>query len=599
MILEQMRRVSDILADFLAERGVRHAFGIGGAGNVHLFDSIARRGFTQIVRVHHEQAAAMAMQTYYRTCGRMAACLLTTGGGSSNGVTGVVSAWMDSIPGLVLSGNEHSRYTNPDNPLRTWGVQGYDSVAMVRGVTKYAARVMDPDRALPALQQAWDEALSGRPGPAWVDVPMDVQAAQVDPDVSAAAPDNQAVTHEEDAEQDGAPGEVLTDATEGAARILQMLRGARRPVVWLGHGLRLAGAAALVEPLLWALGSPALLTWAGMDMVDHRHPLHFGSAGVYGQRCANFVLQSCDLLVCLGTRLSIPQIGHDPRELARGAQIIVNDIDSHEAQKLGERVALAVVADAGALVGELLRQAADAPVDTAPFAEWIERCEGYRRRYPRIGPEHADRDGFINSYRFMDRLSEHLKPDQVVVTDTGTPLLSGHQALRLRGGQRLMASTGLGEVGGGLPGAIGASFARGGGEVLCLNSDGGMMMNLQELQTIAHHRLPVKIIVFNHDGPDFSALAGAFGLPAYQLRTWADFDAAVPALLGEIGPAICEVFMHPEQLFVPHLPLSVGPDGQPVSPPLEDLSPPLPLAELRDNLLVELHEKSERLARPR
>jgi acetolactate synthase-1/2/3 large subunit len=606
------KKVSDLIADFLAEQDIRHVFGIIGAGNAHIFDSIHHKGFTEIVCVHHEQAATMAMQTYYRTRGKITAALLTTGAGSTNGVTGVVSAWADSIPGLIIAGNEAHKHTTEDNPLRMWGVQGYDSVHMVSKVTKYGHRVMDPREINKELNKAYRIAGEGRPGPVWLEIPMSIQSSIVETDelavdrpVAVAVP---------------APSRAVSDVKAAAAKTLQMLAAAKRPILWLGHGIRLADAAASVEPLLKALNIPALVSWAGIDMVDSGHPLFYGSAGVYGQRAANFVLQNSDLVITIGTRLAIPQVGYDLTELARTAKFVVNDIDPTEVLKLGERTELPVLADAGAFMQALLDAAPAKP--TSDHADWRAQCATYREKYPWIGPEHADVGGFINSYPFMDKLVKHLKPDQVVVTDMGTALLSGHQALKIKKGQRLMTSTGLGEMGYGLPGAIGASFARDRGEVMCLNCDGGMMMNLQELQTMVHHQLPIKLFIFNNDGylmikhtqkalfsgrysgtdrksgvtcPDFSALAQAFKVPAYQIRTWKDFDEVLPRVQAHDGPVICEVFMHPEQTFVPKLSLAPQKDGSLISPPLEDLSPLLPRQELRQNMIVGLHPKSEKM----
>ena len=603
-------KVSDYIADFLAEKGIRHVFGIVGAGNAHLFDSITKKGYTQLVCVHHEQAACMAMQTYYRTSGIITAAILTTGGGSTNATTGVVGAWADSIPGLVISGNENSKFTHSDNPLRMWGVQGYDSADMMHKVTKYAARVTDPECIAYELEKAYQTCGAGRPGPCWLDVPMNIQAAQVAPEALVSYRTEHAAMPE-------------TDLDDAVTQVLEMLRVAERPLLWLGHGIRLAGATDLIAPLLEKTGAPALVSWAGIDMVDSDHPQVFGRAGTYGQRAANLVLQNCDALVCIGTRLAIPQVGYDLSEFARAARIAVVDVDPAEAAKHGARVALPVVADAKAFLSALLARL-DTPLEKKQ--PWLDRCGEYRTLYPWVGPEHADPEGFINSYPFMEKLNAHLKEDQIVVTDMGTALLSGHQVLRMREDRRLMTSTGLGEMGFGLPGAVGASFARlqegKSGEVLCLNCDGGMMMNLQELQTIVHHGLPIKIFVFNNDGylmikhtqkalfkghysgtdrrsgvscPDFSAVADAFGLPSFRIRTWDDFDAVIPQVQAHDGPLICEVFMHPEQLFVPKLSLAIQEDGSLVSPPLEDLSPLLPRDEMERAMLVGMHEKSRML----
>lgn len=608
MSVQDKIKVSELIAESLEQLGIKHIFGIIGAGNVHLFEAISRRGYSEIVCVHHEQAACMAVQTYYRMHGRLAAALLTTGAGSTNGVTGVVSAWADSIPCLVIAGNENSKFTYPENPLRMWGVQGYDSVEMVRRVSKYVQRVIRPEQAVFELEKAAHLSLKGRPGPCWIEIPMDIQAGRLDP----AALEHFVATASVDT--------LLAELGGQVASVLAALRSAERPVLWLGNGIRLAGAQGKLPQLLEALGSPALLSWAGIDMIDSNHPRVFGRAGVYGQRAANFVLQNSDYVLAIGTRLAIPQIGYDLSELAREARIDVVDIDASEARKHESRTEQEIVCDAALFIDALLVTVGDAGIPAK--ATWLERCRQYEKQFPWVGPEHADKGGFINSYRFMERLNQFFKPDQVVVTDMGTALLSGHQVLRIKDGQRLMTSTGLGEMGYGLPAAIGVSFARDRGEVMCLNCDGGMMLNLQELQTVVHHQLPIKLFIFNNDGylmikhtqnalfksgyvgtdkasgvscPDFSKIAAAFDIPAYQIRSWEECDATLAAVQATTGPVICEVFMHPEQLFSPKLSLVAREDGTLVSPPLEDLSPLLPRAVLNDAMLAGMHEKSKLL----
>ncbi len=615
------KKVSDLIADHLADRGIKHVFGIIGSGNAHIFDSITARGFTQIVCVHHEQAAIMAMMTYYRMTGQIGACIVTTGAGSTNAVTGVVSAWMDSMPGVILSGNENSRFTLESNPLRIWGIQGYDSSAMVSKVTKYSARVMEANDISYQMHKAFEVAGRGRPGPVWIDVPMNIQAAPVETDELRPWKGlEQLLPHEQLSQTQG----LVTDLVQAARQTVKLMEKAERPVIWLGHGIRLAGAVDLVRPLVDQLKAPVLVSWQGIDMIDSEHPLVFGRAGIYGQRAANFVLQNSDLLICIGTRLAVPQVGYELSEFARAAKIVAVDIDPTEARKHGAKIDLPVCGDAKIYMQELSKAATDAACESR--RDWVRQCENYRERYPRIGPEHADPAGFINSYPFMKRLERHFKPKQVVVTDMGTALLSGHQVLNFKAGQRLMTSTGLGEMGYGLPAAIGASIADramgGAGDVLCLNCDGGMMMNLQELQTLVHHKLPVKIVIFNNDGylmikhtqkalfkgrysgtdqssgvtcPDYTKLAKAFDIPAYQIRTWEDFDRVVPEVQAATGPVICEVFMHPEQLFLPKLSLAPQKDGSIVSPPLEDLAPLMPREELRKNMLIGMHPKSENL----
>jgi acetolactate synthase-1/2/3 large subunit len=598
-------KISDAIADFLAEKEIKHVFGIIGAGNAHIFDSIFNKGYTEIVCVHHEQAACMAMQTYYRTTGKVTAALLTTGAGSTNGVTGVVSAWADSIPGLIISGNENSKFIDIHKDLRMWGVQGYDSSLMVDKVTKYAGRVTDPKEITKELNKAYDITTEGRPGPVWLDIPMNIQSAVVDESAILPYEKSKPVSY------------TQGDLSSQINNIVADLQSAKRPLLWLGHGIRLADAVDQLEPLMDQLGIPALVTWAGIDMIDSYHKLVYGRAGTYGQRCANFVLQNCDYLLCIGTRMAIPQIGYEINELARQAQIAVVDIDEYELAKYSERYKHAVISDAKVFITELIDQTKDYTND---ISEWIATCDNYREKYQWVNPsDHPDREGFINSYPFMDKLSDYLKDNQIIVTDMGTALLSGHQALKLKKGQRLMTSTGLGEMGYGLPAALGASFATNKGEVICLNCDGGMMMNLQELQTMAHHQLPIKLFIFNNDGylmikhtqkalfkgraagtdqksgvscPDFTALAEAFKFKSFQIKTWEDFDAYIPQIQGYNGPVICEVFMHPQQTFVPKLSLAIQKDGTLISPPLEDLSPLISREELKANMLSGLHSKS-------
>lgn len=602
------KKVSDLIAEFLKEKEIKHVFGIIGAGNAHIFDSIHTLGYTEIICVHHEQAACMAMQTYYRTSSCITAALLTTGGGSTNGVTGVVSAWADSIPGIIISGNENSKYIDLHKDVRMWGVQGYDSLHMVEKVTKHTERVLDPNDTISILENALAICTNGRPGPCWIDIPMDIQSAKVNI--------LERTNNISKLKSLGILNESELDFKIN--ELLEQLIYSKRPLFWLGNGIRLAGAASQVEILINKFNIPTIVSWAGIDLVDSSHPLVFGRAGTYGQRCANFVLQNCDLLICIGTRLAISQIGYDINEIARDAKIAFVDIDKNEINKLGAKVDFKINADARDFITAMIN--VNEKSKNESYSEWIEKCNYFKLKYPWVNEtDHPDVDGFINSYTFMEKLNSHLKDKQIITTDMGTALLSGHQVLRIAKGQRLMTSTGLGEMGYGLPAAIGASIATNRGEVLCLNCDGGMMMNLQELQTIVHNKLPIKIIIFNNDGylmikhtqnalfsgrkaavdkntgvtcPDFSAVAKAFGLPSYIIKTWEDFDKVIPEIQNQEGPLICEVFMHPQQLFVPKLSLAIQEDGTLVSPPLEDLSPFISRDELQENMYSGMHKKS-------
>lgn len=598
-------KVSDYICRFLLENKAHHIFAISGAGNVHIFDSIAACKRLEYVCTHHEQAGVMASIAYARLSSNLGVSLTTGGPGAVNALSGVLDAWADSMPILVISGQEKSIYTDPQNPLRMWGVQGFDVVRSVSGFTKYAATVRDPSTIKYHLERALHECFHGRPGPVWLDIPMDVQASIVSVD-----------------ELEGytpTPAEQPLGGEVG--QVLDLLSRSERPVILLGHGLRLAGATEMIRDLVESFPVSFLTSWAGADLLPTDHPKHFGHAGVYGQRCANFVLQNCDFFLSIGSRLAIPQVGYDLDEFARAAKKVMVDIDPSELGKHESHFDMCIQADAHDFVEALLKQSEIIQFpDTTP---WVARCQKWRKSYPLLEPSiHQSESGYINSYYFVDKLSSSLAPDEVIVTDMGTALTCTHQAIRLKEGQRLVTSTGLGEMGFGLPGAVGAAFARPGQRIILIVGDGSFMMNLQELQTAVHHRLPIKIFLYDNDAyltikhtqgamfkgrlagsdsgtgvscPDFQKISEAFGIRAMVVSNINALDAAIAHTLEGVDPAMCVIRMHPTQLLAPKVSFSLKPDGSMVSPPLEDLSPFLPRETLRDEMIIGMHPKSEKL----
>ncbi|MCH9634297.1 MAG: Acetolactate synthase large subunit [Chlamydiae bacterium] len=611
-----MMKAADEIALFLKKRNIETVFGIVGAGNASIFDAINRLGYTKIICVHHEQAAAMAAQTYYRVSGKISVVLVTTGGGTTNVVTGVVGAWMDSIPVLIIAGNENSKFTKEDNNLRIWGVQGFDSVNMLKGVTKYSKRIISPNEVLPEIEKAYKISEINRPGPCFLEIPMNIQSAPV----SSTEGVHLATKNLDKPKPVEIDKKIIFNEEQGADLVFKSLLNSKRPLIWLGHGVRLSNAIDLVKKLIEKLNCPTLVSWTGIDILNSDHPLVFGRAGVYGQRAANFILQNCDFLLTIGTRLSIPQVGYDINEFARDAKIATIDIDTNELSKHIERINYPICCDAKKIIKNLLSKANNS--ENIENTEWVKICNNYRKKYPVIEQSHSDKNGYINSYRFIEKLNKHLSHNEIIVTDMGTALLCAHQVLKLNGTQRLITSQGLGEMGFGLPAAIGASFGSNKGPVLCLNCDGGMMMNLQELQTIVHHQLPIKIIVFSNDGylmikhtqkalfknrmtgtnketgvscPNYTAIAKAFNINSFIIKTWQDFDKVIPEFQLSKGPVICEVFMDPMQLFLPKLSIIPQADGSIISPPLEDLSPLVSKSELLSNMLIQPHVKSLRI----
>ena len=574
-----MVKVSDLIAEFLKEKEINTVFGIIGSANSHIFDSIDKLGYTKIINTHNEQAAVIAMGAYYRASGRLSAAIVTAGGGATNAVTGVVSNWADSIPGLIISGQENYNYVSTQEHLRMYGTQGLNITKMVKDVTKMSIPFSDEMDIQDTLELLHATTISGRPGPCWLDVPMNLQAKKVE--------------KHNWVKFFYYPDEPDTDT------IITALNNAKRPVIIGGHGVRLADAKDEFRAFIDKLKAPTLLTWSGIDLLDNDNPYFFGRFGLYGQRAANFIVQNADLVLVFGSRLALPQVGYDFSQFARDAKVIVVDIDLETLENL-----------LGA--------------STTTNDEWLEQCNGVKQRYPWVDEEIHKDNGYLNSYKFIDRLSHHLSDNHIITTDMGTALLSGHQAIKLKPNQTMFTSLGLGEMGYGLPGALGAQAACPDRPVLCLNCDGGIMMNLQELHTIVENNMPIKVIIFNNDGylmikhtqkmlfkgdyvsvdkktgiglPTFSRLMPAFGYNYYELKQWDDFNLVVDSFLSDPKAAALEVFMDPEQDFVPKVKGVLKEDSSIFPPPIEEMSPLLPFETVENEMIAGISEKSKLIKR--
>ena len=594
-------RVSDYIASFLRDQGVDLVFTITGAGNIRLIESVSDAGIAYVCP-HHEQAAVMAALTRMRMNGRPAVCLVTGGPGAANTLIAVADAHLDSLPCIIIAGQEKAEFLSPPNAMRGKGVQGLDMVDIMKSVTKFATCVTRAGDIRRAMEQAFHEAYAGRPGPVWIDVPQDVQWTQVDPTTLAGY---------------SPPAAASVPMQEAARTTLDLLRTAQRPLLWVGHGIRLAGCEAEFQQLFDQLGVPALVSWQAADLVPDSHPLFVGRAGTYGQRWANLALQNCDLLITLGTRLAIPQRGYNDAEFARAAKKVVVEIDPIEMDKFKFHVNVPVLGNVkdfiGALQGALDATGGDRQL-SAGVAPWMEKCRDWRDRYPMSQPP-EDASAAVNSYWFIERLSEHLAPDSVVVTDMGTSLTCTHATIRLKQGQRLMTSTGLGEMGFGLPGAIGAALGAAGRPVVLIAGEGSLMMNVQELQTLKHLGLPIKIFLLNNNGyltikhthhalyrsagqasatspesgvsfPDFSKLAPAFGFEFRRTTNAQGMDHWIQEVLAAPGCLFAEIAMSEFQELIPKSSLKVRPDGNIVSPPLEDLYPFLSPEQLAREMII-------------
>lgn len=594
-----MVKVSDLIAEFLQYKKIDTAFGIIGSANSHIFDSINKLGYTKIINTHNEQAAILAMGAYYRASGKLSVAIVTAGGGATNAVTGVVSNWADSIPGIIISGQENSNYTSTQEHLRMYGTQGLNIVKMVSEVTKLGIPFNSEMNIQDILEELDYATISDRPGPVWLDIPMNLQAKLT--------------------EKREWKSSIKTSKLIDVEDIVLEINKSKRPVIIGGHGIRLSGAKKEFKEFLNYARIPTLLTWSGIDLLDDNNPNFYGRFGLYGQRSANFIVQNADLVIVLGSRLALPQVGYDFSQFARNAKVIVVDIDTLEGKKYP--VYKHVQEDCKDVIKSLINSSY---MMWGYKEEWVNHCNKLKQKYPWVDEKiHID-NNYINSYKFIDKLSDYLEDNHIIVTDMGTALLSGHQAIKLKPNQTMFTSLGLGEMGYGLPGALGAALACPDRPVLCMNCDGGIMMNLQELHTIVENNLPIKIIIFNNDGylmikhtqkmlfhgnyvsvnkntgiglPNFNKLIPAFGYNYYALRSWDVFDYTIKAFLDDPQAACLEVFMDPEQDFIPKVKGVLKEDLSILAPPIEEMSPLLSYEIMEKEMLVGVSEKSKLIKR--
>jgi acetolactate synthase-1/2/3 large subunit len=598
-----MIRLADFVMRTLVQHGVTDTFIVTGGGAMHLNDAVGRCEGMRWLPNHHEQACAMAAQGYARLLNRPALVQVTTGPGGTNALTGVFGAFVDSLPMIVVSGQvkRETMMSSYALPLRQLGDQEVDIIAMARPVTKYAACVTDPMTIRYHLERAIHEASAGRPGPVWIDIPVDVQAAMVD---ETAMP-GFTPAPVEPAPLSGAP--LAAAIADIAARLAR----AERPVIYAGAGVRLAGTAPEFIQLVERLGIPVVTGFNAHDLIASAHPLFAGRPGTIGDRPGNFAVQNSDVVLVLGCRLNIRQISYAWQNFARAADLIVVDIDRAELEKPTIKPTVGVHADAGDVIRGLL--AAEWNGATAQLKSWVAWCAARKAKYPVVLPEYWTRETGVNPYCFGDALSKVLEDDDIIVTGDGTACIATFQSAQLRAGQRLFSDSGCAPMGFDLPAAIGACVAHERGRVMCIAGDGSIMLNVQELQTLRGHALPVKLFIFNNNGylsirltqdnffpgnpvgagpasgvtfPDFKKLAGGFDLPFVRVTRNADLDSAIRATLAIDGPAVCEVMLDAAQPFSPRVSSKRLPDGTMVTAPLEDMFPFLSEDELAANMIV-------------
>ena len=601
-----MIKLSQYVIGKLADWGVRHAFMVTGGGAMHLNDSIGREPRIHYICNHHEQASAMAVECYARITGTPGVLNVTTGPCGINALNGVFGAWTDSVPMLVLSGQvkrETCMSVTGLKDIRQLGDQEVDIVRMVGGITKYAVLVDDPESIRYHLERAWYLASSGRPGPCWLDIPVDVQSARIE----------EAGLRGYDPAEDRLQWDHALVA-EQAREVIRRLAGAARPVLMAGTGVRAAGALEEFREVARLLGIPVTTAWTH-DLIATGDPLFCGRPGTIGERAGNFTVQNADALLVLGSRLNIRQVSYNWPSFARQAFKMQVDVDAAELRKPTVKPEYPIHCDLKVFLQEMLRQLPESGYDTRRHCVWLSWCRERVARYPVVVEKHRKSGPPVSPYYFMEQLFERLADDDVVVCANAAACIVPYQTGKLTENQRLISNSGSASMGYDLPAAVGAAVAREGKRVVCLAGDGSIQLNIQELQTIAHHDLPVKVFVLNNNGylsirqtqtnffgnlvgespasgvsfPNFARLAGAYGLPVTSIRTAEDFPE-ISDFLDAPGPGLCEVHLDPAQEFEPRLKSRQLPDGKLVSPNLEDMFPFLDPAELAANLLIERSE---------
>jgi acetolactate synthase-1/2/3 large subunit len=598
-----MIKLSDYVAKRLTEFGVRHVFMITGGGAMHLNDSLGR-AFAYICN-HHEQASAMGAEGYARIAGVPGVLNVTTGPGGVNALNGVYGAWTDSIPMLVLSGQvkrETCMATYPGLRVRQLGYQEVDIIRMAQGIAKYAVLVSDPLTIRYHLERAWYLTTAGRPGPCWLDIPIDVQGARIDEDALPAY----------DPAEDRLEWDSAT-VQRHCAEVLDRISKAKRPVILAGGGIRIANADDLLETIAHKLGVPVTTSRTAQDTVASDEPLYCGRPGVdNGDRPGNFAVQNADLLLSLGCRMGIMQVGYAFSTFAREAYKISVDIDAAELAKPTVEPDLGIHCDVKVFLEHLSVEMEQRGYNPEKHADWLAWCKQRVQEYPTVLPRHREFNGWINPYHFIDELIGRLTEDDIVVCGNGSAFIMASQVARIKKGMRFFFNSGCASMGYDLPAAVGAAVARPGKRIICLAGDGSIQMNIQELQTIKHHQLPIKIFVLNNDGylsmritqrnffdrfvgegprsgvsfPDYVNVGVAYGLPSTRIDI-PDFGKSLDDILAAPGPALCDVVVDPEQRFEPKAASRQLPSGAMVSAPLEDLWPFLDRDELRRNMIIE------------
>lgn len=582
-------KLAKYVSSFLIDNGIKDCFMVTGGGAMHLDDALGHQEGMNCVFNHHEQACSIAAEAYTRMTGKLAAVCVTSGPGGTNAITGVMGGWLDSIPMFVISGQvkrETTTWSCPELGLRQLGDQEFDIINSVSNMTKYSVMVTNPQEIAYHLEKALYIAMNGRKGPVWLDIPLDVQGAMIDTD--------KLIHFEPEVEK---PWQVPNVKEETAKIVIERIKNAKAPLILVGTGIRLGNAEEELLKLVDKLQMPVVTAWNANDVLEYESPYFAGMPGTVGTRPGNFAIQNCDLLISLGCRLNIRMIGYSHYDFAKNAYKIIVDIDPRELVKPTIRPDMPINADVKDFISRLLEQNYKAQ---DVHKEWLQWCRNLVKEYPACCEEYRLADGVTNPYVFMDKLFARLKNDDRIICGNGSACVITFQAAKIKQGQRMFTNSGCAAMGYGLPAALGVAVSDNSRRTLCIDGDGSVMMNIQELATIAHNNLNVKLIILNNNGyhsirqtqtnlfkppfigidensgvgfPNFEILSKAFGIKYFRTDNEENCDSVLNEFLNSDGPCICEAIVDPKQNFAPKSSSKVLPDGRITSPSLDDMAP--------------------------
>ena len=595
-------RVADFIADFIFEElNVKHVFMVTGAGIMHLTDGVASHPKLQAICPHHEQTSSMAIDAYSRVSENFGVGFFTSGPGGTNAVTGLCGAWQDSVPCLFISGQVKKKETTNNAKilgLRQFGVQELDMIPIVKYACKYATTLNDPNKVKYEFEKAVHIAKSGRPGPVWIQIPMDVQSSIIDETKLNGFEHDDVIPTASDAEVD---------------KIIKLLKKSKRPVIIAGQGIRISGAISLLEKFTSKFKIPVVTPFLGIDTIKSDLLQYVGKTGVKGDRPANFAMQNSDLIIAIGTSLHVTVIGYTYKHFAREAKKIVIDIDKKSHKKKTIDIDSFILSDAKKFFEKIIKFTENETLND--YAKWIKQCNEWKKKYPVCLPEYKQNKKSLNSYLLIDTLCKHSKKNDIFVSDAGGTYYATCQAIQLtKPGQRYIPSGAMATMGYSLPAAIGISVATNKGRVIALTGDGSFQQNLQELQTLIEYDLPVKLFVLNNDGyesirvsqknyfnnrligesnqsgvsfPDTLKIAKAYGIKAVRIRNYQELENKLDGILNFDKAVIVDVIIPRDQPIIPTVSSVVNPDGTMSSRPLEDMAPFLDREEYKKNLYID------------